>query len=82
LYGGDNMGTSPRRSLTGTSVGTTADGYTVLRFDLTDWTSISPTNGDFDKADIQMFALVRNASGSASYDIDKIVLASNEITFE
>lgn len=82
LYGGDNMNVSPRRSLTGASVGTTADGYTVLRFDLTDWASINPTNGDFDKADIQMFALVRNASGSAIYDVDKIVLASEELSFE
>jgi len=76
------MSTSPRRSVASTTVGTTSDGYTILKFDLTNLSSISPTNGDFEKADIQMFALVRNASGAATYDIDQIVLASEEITFE
>ena len=82
VYAGDNMSTSPRRAIASTTVGTTSDGYTILKFDLTNLSSISPTNGDFEKADIQMFALVRNASGAATYDIDQIVLASEEITFE
>ena len=82
LYGGEDMSASARKAVTGKSVGTTTDGYTVLMFDLTEWDSISSTNGNFDKSDIQMLALVRNASGSASYDIDMIVLSANEITFE
>ena len=82
LYAGEDMNNSSRRSLTATTVKTTSDGYTILKFDLSNWSSITPTGSAFDVTDISMFALVRNASGTATYDIDQVVLASEELTFE
>ena len=79
VIAGDNLSNSSRRSFASASSVKTSDGYTVLKFDLTNWGSA--TGADFGITDIQMLALVRNASNSATYDIDQIILASEELTF-